>query len=99
MASNRVRIAIAVVVGVISIAFILFRDTEPERPTVGSCIGETDNGIEVVECDSAEADYRLVSAEGITLDMSEPECPEGTELIGLRDQEEGYTFRWCAEPV
>lgn len=99
MANNRVRIAIAVVVGVISIVFILFRDTDPERPKVGSCIAETDNGTEVVECDSEEADYRLVSAEGITLDPGEPECPEGTELIGLRDPEEGYTFRWCAEAV
>jgi hypothetical protein len=83
----------------VSIGFILFQDTEPQRPSVGSCIADTGKGVEVVGCESDEAEQRLVTQDGTNFDVTEIECPEGAEAIGLQSPGDSVTLRWCAEPV
>ncbi len=99
MSNDKARIATSVAGGLVAIGFILFSDTEPERPSVGSCIGEARNGVEVVDCDSDDAEQKLVKQEGTSYDVSEVDCPEGSEAIGLKYPGDTVTLRWCAEPV
>ena len=67
-------------------------------PQAGSCI-KTSGGIEVVDCDSEEAQYRLVRSAGTTFDQTDANCPAGSEAVGIRPVEGGVGQRWCGEEV
>lgn len=99
MKNDRVRIAAVALGAVVALLIFLFNgeDASQELET-GACIS-TDQGIEVVDCDSDDADQRLVKFAGTTYDSTDPDCPEGSEAIGIRNSEDAVGQRWCAEDL
>jgi hypothetical protein len=80
-------------------AVLLAAGCSDEEPSfeVGSCIADGDDGVEVVDCDSGDAELRLVEQSGTDLDVVEPDCPEDTEVVVIEPSDGGVGLRWCVE--
>ncbi|MCZ2860049.1 hypothetical protein [Blastococcus sp. VKM Ac-2987] len=107
--ARRALLAVAGILVAFVVVGLLFDVLGAAEPEVGDCVqNPVGSGIEVVDCDSAEAEARIVGADGQEIDYTEfakPETivcaqfPEALNAIWVGDDREEPGTVYCAEPV